>query len=50
VKKDANGDRAGFVPFLNTWLAGAIKDGTWGRLYAKHITPVSGDTKQAPKG
>jgi ABC-type amino acid transport substrate-binding protein len=50
VKKDANGDRAGFVPFLNTWLAGAIKDGTWGKLYEKHITPVSGDKKQAPKG
>jgi ABC-type amino acid transport substrate-binding protein len=49
VKKNA-GDRNGFVAFLNTWLAGIITDGTWGKLYEKHITPVSGDKKQAPKG
>jgi ABC-type amino acid transport substrate-binding protein len=49
VKKDAANDRNGFVPFLNTWLAGIIKDGTWGKLYEKHITPVSGDKKTAPK-
>jgi len=50
IKKNTNGDRNGFVDFLNTWLAAAIKDGTWGKLYEKHITPVSGDKKQAPKG
>ncbi len=50
VKKNANGDRQGFVAFMNTWLAGIIKDGTWGKIYEKHITPVSGDKKQAPKG
>jgi aspartate/glutamate/glutamine transport system substrate-binding protein len=50
VKKNESGDRTGFVPFLNTWLAGAISDGTWGKLYEKHISPVSGDKKQAPKG
>ena len=49
VKKNVNGDRQGFVPFLNTWLAGLIKDGTWAKLYEKHITPVSNDKKTAPK-
>jgi ABC-type amino acid transport substrate-binding protein len=48
VKKDT-GDRVQFVPFLNTWLAAIIKDGTWGKLYEKHITPVSGDKKTTPK-
>jgi len=50
VKKNQNGDRQGFVPFVNTWLAGMIQDGTWGKLYEKHITPVSGDKKTSPKG
>jgi len=49
IKKN-DGDRNGFVAFVNTWLAAAIKDGTWGKLYEKHITPVSGDKKTAPKG
>ena len=49
VKKDAANDRNGFVPFLNTWLAGIIKDGTWAKIYETHIAPVSGDKKQAPK-
>src|SRR5207253_8582982 len=31
VKKNENGDRVGFVPFLNTWLAGTVRDGTWGK-------------------
>src|SRR2546429_6873924 len=35
IKKNTNGDRNGFVDFLNTWLAAAIKDGTWGKLYEK---------------
>ncbi len=47
VKKNT-GDRQGFLPFLNTWLAGAIRDGTWRRLYAQHITPLSKDTKTSP--
>jgi len=47
VKKNT-GDRQGFLPFLNTWLAGVIRDGTWGRLYAQHITPLSRDTKTSP--
>jgi polar amino acid transport system substrate-binding protein len=47
VKKNTN-DRQGFLPFLNTWLAGVIRDGTWGRLYAQHITPLSKDTKTSP--
>lgn len=47
VKKNT-GDRQGFLPFLNAWLAGVIRDGTWGRLYAQHITPLSHDTKTSP--
>lgn len=49
VKKNT-GDRTGFVPFLNTWVAKLISDGTWGKLYEKHITPVSGDKKTRPTG
>src|SRR5919198_1560429 len=45
VKKNDNGDRNAFVPFLNTWLANIVKDGTWAKLYEKHISPVSGDKK-----
>ena len=47
VKKN-NADRNAFLPFLNTWLAGVIRDGTWGRLYAQHIAPLSKETKAAP--
>ena len=47
TKKHA-GDRQGFLPFLNTWLAGVIRDGTWGRLYAQQITPLSKETKTGP--
>jgi putative glutamine transport system substrate-binding protein len=49
IKKDNANDRNGIVPFLNTWLAGIIKDGTWAKAYETHISPVSGDKKQAPK-
>ena len=47
-KKSASGDRQGFVPFLNTWLAGIVRDGTWGRLYAKDVAPVSHETRTSP--
>jgi ABC-type amino acid transport substrate-binding protein len=47
AKKNA-ADRQGFVPFLNTFIADVIRDGTWGRLYAQHITPLSKDTKTSP--
>lgn len=47
VKKN-NSDRNAFLPFLNTWLAGVIRDGTWSRLYAQHITPLSKETKTTP--
>lgn len=50
VKKNNNGDRNGFVPFLDTWVAKIVSDGTWGKLYEKHITPVSGDKKTSPTG
>jgi ABC-type amino acid transport substrate-binding protein len=47
AKKNTS-DRQGFGPFLNTWLSGAIRDGTWGRLYAQHITPLSKQTETTP--
>jgi ABC-type amino acid transport substrate-binding protein len=47
TKKNA-ADRQGFVPFLNRFIADVIGDGTWGRLYAEHITPLSQDTKTSP--
>jgi ABC-type amino acid transport substrate-binding protein len=47
TKKNAS-DRQGFLPFLNTWLAGVIRDGTWGRLYAQHVAPLSKETKTSP--
>jgi polar amino acid transport system substrate-binding protein len=48
TKKNDAGDRQGFLPFLDTWLAGAIRDGTWGRLYARHIAPYSHESRSAP--
>jgi polar amino acid transport system substrate-binding protein len=48
VKKNAAGDRQGFLPFINAWLAGAIRDGTWARLYAQDIKTYSGETKTTP--
>ena len=48
MKKNAAGDRQGFLPFLNAWLAGAIRDGTWARLYAQDIKTYSGETKTTP--
>jgi ABC-type amino acid transport substrate-binding protein len=47
TKKNAS-DRQGFLPFLNTWLGGVIRDGTWGRLYAQHVAPLSKETKTSP--
>ena len=47
TKKNTS-DREGFLPFLNTWLAGVIRDGTWGRLYAQYIAPLSKETKTSP--
>ena len=48
VKKNAAGDRQGFLSFLNAWLAGAVGDGTWARLYGQDVKPYSGDTKTTP--
>src|SRR5213594_1948668 len=50
MKKDSGGDRKGFVAFINTWVGQLISSGTWAKLYEKHITPVSNDKKQTPKG
>ena len=46
--KKNTADRQGFLPFLNTWLADVIRDGTWARLYAQHIAPLSKETKATP--
>jgi ABC-type amino acid transport substrate-binding protein len=46
--KKNTGDRQGFFPFLNIWLAGVIRDGTWGRVYGQHIAALSKETKTSP--
>jgi len=48
VMQNASHRRQGFLPFLNTWLAGVVRDGTWGRLYAQNITPLSKENKTSP--
>lgn len=48
VKRNVAGDRQGFLPFLNAWLAGAIRDGTWARFYAQDVKTYSGETKTTP--
>jgi polar amino acid transport system substrate-binding protein len=48
VKKSVGNDREGFLAFLNSWLAGAIRDGTWARLYSLDVTPYSKETKTSP--
>ena len=50
IKKNVGDDRKGFVAFMNTWVGQLISSGTWAKLYEKHITPVSNDKKQTPKG
>jgi ABC-type amino acid transport substrate-binding protein len=47
TKKHA-GDRQGFLPFLNQWVADVVRGNTWARLYAQHITPLSKETKTNP--
>jgi ABC-type amino acid transport substrate-binding protein len=47
IKKHTS-DRQGFLSFLNAWLAGVIRDGTWARLYAQDIAPLSKETKTSP--
>jgi glutamate transport system substrate-binding protein len=48
MKKNESGDRNGILPFVDTWLNKAIRDGTWGRIYAHNITPFSGEQRTAP--
>ena len=47
-KKNASGDRQGFLPFLNAWLGSLVHDGTWARLYAQDIAPLSHETRTSP--
>lgn len=47
-KRTEGGDRTGFGAFLATWLAAAIRDGTWARLYDRHVKPLSGESRTAP--
>jgi ABC-type amino acid transport substrate-binding protein len=48
AKKNAGGDRNGFVDYLNDWLRAAIAAGVWARLYTQDITPLSGDSRTSP--
>jgi len=48
VKRNSGSDRQGFLPFVDAFIGDAIRDGTWARLYARDVTPVSADRKSAP--
>ena len=48
IKKSVNGDRTGFVDFINRTQIVMITSGTWAKLYEQYITPVSGDKKRTP--
>jgi ABC-type amino acid transport substrate-binding protein len=48
VKKNAGGDRTGFVDFINRTLVTIITGGVWATYYEKYITPVSSDKKRTP--
>jgi ABC-type amino acid transport substrate-binding protein len=48
TKKSVAADRQGFLTFINTWLATAVADGTWARLYARDVAPLSKETKTSP--
>ena len=48
VLQNTSHRRQGLLPFLNTWLGGVIRDGTWGRLYAQYISPLSKENKTGP--
>lgn len=48
VKKSVNGDRTGFVDFINRVQIAMITGGTWAKFYEQYITPVSGDKKRTP--
>jgi putative glutamine transport system substrate-binding protein len=48
VKKNAGGDRTGFVDFLNRTQVAMITTGVWATLYEKYISPVSFDKKRTP--
>lgn len=48
VKKNVNGDRQGFLPFLDDFVSRLVSSGTWASLYEKDITPLTGDRKQSP--
>jgi len=48
IKKNVGADRQGFKEFINNALLKIVADRTWAKLFAKYITPVTGDTKQLP--
>jgi ABC-type amino acid transport substrate-binding protein len=48
VKKSVNGDRTGFVDFLNRTQVAMITNGTWAKIYEQYISPVSFDKKRTP--
>ena len=48
IKKNASGDRQGFLEFIDTTLLTRVGDRTWAKLYQQDIAPFSGDAKQLP--
>lgn len=48
VKKNVNGDRQGFIPFLDDLVKQLVASGTWAKLYEADITPITGDKRQSP--
>ncbi len=48
LKKSVNGDRQGFLTFLNAFLEDLVASGRWAKLYEQDLTPITGDHKQAP--
>lgn len=48
IKKNASGDRQGFLEFVNSTLLALVANRTWAKLYQQDVAPVSGDTKQLP--
>jgi len=48
VKKNVNGDRQGFITFLDDLVKQLVASGTWAKLYEADITPITGDKRQSP--
>ncbi len=42
-------ERTGFLDFINRTVSKLITDGTWRKLYEKHLKPLTGVSKTAPE-